>query len=253
MTPDVVPLGASENPEVADARMDIELWRAGEPSPRLAVVAHGRNGAAHAPHMQKLIDSYRARDYIVLSPDCCASAWNDSAGKEADFLLENHVRDVRRTVDWALANAAAVGWDGTHLALCGHSMGAYAAAKPLVAPPPTTALGALIAHITGGHLEGGSGSFQPMNINYGLLPPMEAPKVDGEGKKVPVKERGPANPVVLVEVRSVYGNTTIYPANAAAERFAAIAGKKTLSNTDLMNIQALGFVIEEAKPNKLCA
>ena len=43
-------------------------------------------------------------------------------------------------------------------------------------PPPTTALGALVAHITGGHLEGGKGSFQPMNINYGLLPPMEAPK-----------------------------------------------------------------------------
>lgn len=75
----------------------------------------------------------------------------------------------------------------------------------------------------------------------------------GRGYVLPIKERGPANPVVMVEVRSVYGNTTIYPANAAAERFAAIAGKKTLSNTDLMNIQALGFVVEEAKPNKLCA
>ena len=75
----------------------------------------------------------------------------------------------------------------------------------------------------------------------------------GRGYVLPIKERGPANPVCLVEVRSVYGNTTIYPANAAAERFAAIAGKKTLSNTDLMNIQALGFVVEEAKPNKLCA
>lgn len=75
----------------------------------------------------------------------------------------------------------------------------------------------------------------------------------GRGYVLPIKERGPANPVCLVEVRSVYGNTTIYPANPAAERFAAIAGKKTLSNTDLMNIQALGFVIEESKPNKLCA
>lgn len=75
----------------------------------------------------------------------------------------------------------------------------------------------------------------------------------GRGYVLPIKERGPANPVCLVEVRSVYGNTTIYPANAAAERFATIAGKKTLSNTDLMNIQALGFVVEEAKPNKLCA
>src|SRR4029077_19347664 len=28
-------------------------------------------------------------------------------------------------------------------------------------PPPTTALGALIAHVTGGHIIGGKGSFQP--------------------------------------------------------------------------------------------
>lgn len=75
----------------------------------------------------------------------------------------------------------------------------------------------------------------------------------GRGYVLPIKERGPANPVVMVEVRNVYGNTTIYPANPAAERFAAIAGKKTFNNTDLMNIQALGFVVEEFKPNKLAA
>src|ERR1700712_5645402 len=33
-----------------------------------------------------------------------------------------------------------------------------------VPPPPTTALGALVGHITGGHLDSGKGSFQPMNI-----------------------------------------------------------------------------------------
>ena len=45
----------------------------------------------------------------------------------------------------------------------------------------TTALGALLAHITGGHLldderEARARSFQPMNINHGLLPPIEAPE-----------------------------------------------------------------------------
>ena len=60
----------------------------------------------------------------------------------------------------------------------------------LAPPPPTTALGALVEHITGGHLAGGK--FQPMNINYGLLPPMDAPKADEEGKKIPMKERGRA-------------------------------------------------------------
>jgi methylenetetrahydrofolate--tRNA-(uracil-5-)-methyltransferase len=62
-------------------------------------------------------------------------------------------------------------------------------------PPPTTALGALLAHITGGHLldEAGSGasSFQPMNINYGLLPPLDAAPVAGaDGRKLKGKERG---------------------------------------------------------------
>ena len=129
MTPDVITIGASEDPDAADARMSIELWRTEAPSGRLAVTAHGRNGAAQAPHMLKLVDAYRARGYVVVSPNCCASAWNDSAGSEADFLLENHVRDVLRTIDWTMSNAAAIGWSGGDLALCGHSMGAYAVAR----------------------------------------------------------------------------------------------------------------------------
>jgi methylenetetrahydrofolate--tRNA-(uracil-5-)-methyltransferase len=47
-------------------------------------------------------------------------------------------------------------------------------------PPPTTALGALLAHITGGHLsaegDGGARSFQPMNVNFGLFPPISVPR-----------------------------------------------------------------------------
>jgi methylenetetrahydrofolate--tRNA-(uracil-5-)-methyltransferase len=39
----------------------------------------------------------------------------------------------------------------------------------MVAPPPTTALGALLAHITSG---ADARSFQPMNINFGLFPPL---------------------------------------------------------------------------------
>jgi methylenetetrahydrofolate--tRNA-(uracil-5-)-methyltransferase len=46
-------------------------------------------------------------------------------------------------------------------------------------PPPTTSLGALLSHITGGHLsadgEGSARSFQPMNVNFGLFPPIAAP------------------------------------------------------------------------------
>jgi methylenetetrahydrofolate--tRNA-(uracil-5-)-methyltransferase len=42
-------------------------------------------------------------------------------------------------------------------------------------PPETTALGALLAHVTGGHISGndeGPRSYQPMNINFGLFPPV---------------------------------------------------------------------------------
>ena len=62
---------------------------------------------------------------------------------------------------------------------------------PLDPPPPTTALGGLVAHITGGHLAGGS--FQPMNINYGLLPPLEAPdaapRPKGRGERGRARKR----------------------------------------------------------------
>src|SRR6185437_864322 len=55
------------------------------------------------------------------------------------------------------------------------------------APPPTTAHGALLAHITGGHVEtidAGPPSFQPMNVNFGLFPPLSAtPAFDPDGRK----------------------------------------------------------------------
>ena len=74
--------------------------------------------------------------------------------------------------------------------LAGRLAAAERLGKPLDAPEAHTAIGALVEHITGGHLDGAK--FQPMNINYGLLPPLEAPKVDEEGKKIPLKERGRA-------------------------------------------------------------
>jgi methylenetetrahydrofolate--tRNA-(uracil-5-)-methyltransferase len=57
--------------------------------------------------------------------------------------------------------------------------------EAITAPPPTTAHGALLAHITGGHIEtidAGPSSFQPMNVNFGLFPPIATP-VAPEGRK----------------------------------------------------------------------
>ena len=75
----------------------------------------------------------------------------------------------------------------------------------------------------------------------------------GRGYMLPAKSAEQIQPVALVEFRSVYGNETIYPVNYEAERFAAIAGKKTLSRTDLMNIKALGFSVVQDFPSKIAA
>ena len=60
--------------------------------------------------------------------------------------------------------------------------GLYAAAdareRSLTPPPRTTALGSLLGHVTGGHVEtidSGPRSFQPMNVNFGLFPPLSSP------------------------------------------------------------------------------
>jgi methylenetetrahydrofolate--tRNA-(uracil-5-)-methyltransferase len=76
--------------------------------------------------------------------------------------------------------------------------GRFAAAERLgeavITPPPTTALGAILAHITGGHIESddepGKRSFQPMNVNFGLFPPIEV--VRQPGVRMSGVERGKA-------------------------------------------------------------
>jgi len=75
--------------------------------------------------------------------------------------------------------------------------GLYAAATTqglsLAPPPPTSALGALLGHITGGHLEtieSGGRSFQPMNINFGLFPPLaNAPTKKPDGTRLRGNEK----------------------------------------------------------------
>ena len=61
--------------------------------------------------------------------------------------------------------------------LAGRFAAAERLGQQLALPPVTTAFGALLGHITGGHIssddEPGKRSFQPMNVNFGLFPPLE--------------------------------------------------------------------------------
>ena len=80
--------------------------------------------------------------------------------------------------------------------LAGRAAAAGRLGEAWVPPPTTTALGALLGHITGGHLsadgESGARSFQPMNVNFGLFPPIEGPTRDAAGNRIKGKERGAA-------------------------------------------------------------
>ncbi|NOZ43546.1 MAG: methylenetetrahydrofolate--tRNA-(uracil(54)-C(5))-methyltransferase (FADH(2)-oxidizing) TrmFO [Alphaproteobacteria bacterium] len=57
-------------------------------------------------------------------------------------------------------------------------------------PPVTTAFGALIHYITGGQIPaaGKRKNFQPMNINFGIMPPLDGKKIKRKDRK-PVKSR----------------------------------------------------------------
>jgi methylenetetrahydrofolate--tRNA-(uracil-5-)-methyltransferase len=70
--------------------------------------------------------------------------------------------------------------------ITGRLAAADARGETMATPPITTALGALVAHITGGHIEAesysGARSFQPMNVNFGLFPEVEIVKPEGAGR-----------------------------------------------------------------------
>lgn len=68
--------------------------------------------------------------------------------------------------------------------ITGRMAAAQALGESYEAPPLTTALGALVEHVTGGFMSGPKATFQPMNVNFGLFPPLEEeityPKKDGK-------------------------------------------------------------------------
>ena len=76
--------------------------------------------------------------------------------------------------------------------IAGRMAAAERKGEPFERPPSTTAIGALLNHITGGHLEtidAGPRSFQPMNVNFGLFPPLTEPIRAEDGRRLKGPEK----------------------------------------------------------------
>jgi methylenetetrahydrofolate--tRNA-(uracil-5-)-methyltransferase len=80
--------------------------------------------------------------------------------------------------------------------------------EPVTPPPATTALGALLGHITGG---AESETFQPMNVNFGLFPPI----TNDTGKPLKKKDRKPALSARALSDLAAWRDGTPAPATAA--------------------------------------
>jgi methylenetetrahydrofolate--tRNA-(uracil-5-)-methyltransferase len=80
-----------------------------------------------------------------------------------------------------------------------------------VPPPPTTAFGALLSHITGG---ADARTFQPMNVNFGLFPDL-APGISARTGK-PIKIKGKDRKQAMAE-RALEDLDAWLGAKAAAE------------------------------------
>ncbi|MEC9368051.1 MAG: methylenetetrahydrofolate--tRNA-(uracil(54)-C(5))-methyltransferase (FADH(2)-oxidizing) TrmFO, partial [Pseudomonadota bacterium] len=84
--------------------------------------------------------------------------------------------------------------------LAGRVAAAETLGQAINPPPPTTAMGALLAHITGGHLaedRDGSRSFQPMNVNFGLFPEIALPTRPPGSPRLRGKDKTRARRMVL--------------------------------------------------------
>jgi methylenetetrahydrofolate--tRNA-(uracil-5-)-methyltransferase len=74
--------------------------------------------------------------------------------------------------------------------VAGLGAGRLAVGEPPVAPPPTTAMGALLEHVSRGNPQG----FQPMNINFGLFAPP-----GGERSRGPKRSSGRLRKAQILE------------------------------------------------------
>ncbi len=112
--------------------------------------------------------------------------------------------------------------------LAGRFAAAERLGRAMEPPPATTALGALLGHITGGHIgvegdgpkSGRAMSYQPMNVNFGLFPPIEGPLRAPDGSRVRGAAKAQAKKRMLTDraradLAAWLGTASSAPAEAA--------------------------------------
>ncbi len=77
--------------------------------------------------------------------------------------------------------------------LAGINAARMAKGEPLMIPPPTTAVGSLVHYITAPEVK----HFQPMNVNFGLFPPLKG-QLRGKDKKRAMSERALKDLEILI-------------------------------------------------------
>jgi methylenetetrahydrofolate--tRNA-(uracil-5-)-methyltransferase len=100
--------------------------------------------------------------------------------------------------------------------LAGVNAARLIAEEPPVVPPPTTALGALLRYITDPERK----NFQPMNVNFGLLPPLSEP-LRKKAKKEMMAQRALAD--MEAWVRNTEGADAVVPLDADPNAPSAVA------------------------------
>lgn len=142
---------------VQGRRMALDLYEL-EPWRRMAIIAHGRNGAPEQPQMMPIIEACRSIGMGVVAPHCRNSNANCSDGTAQTFTMEGAVADLREVMEWLKTAGLA-----PPALIAGHSMGGYAALRlaaeeadvgaVLAVSPVTSGTRLIAAHRAHGSLE----------------------------------------------------------------------------------------------------
>lgn len=102
------------------------------PATGLVLLLHGRDGAGRSPHIVPIADAYLARGWRVVAPDLPHSRATADSGPPELYTMSGHLEDAAAVLQWARDT-----WpvDAKRLALAGHSVGAWAAARLAAATP----------------------------------------------------------------------------------------------------------------------